>query len=267
MNRQTLVVLLVGGVAGAAGIAGFVLIRPPAAPPKAVSSASRTGVPEAPELRSKLPARGARANSPAGRSPASGIDRSPNSDAPAAAVTAAPEPESPTLGTLRIDSDVAGANVFIDRQHVGVTPVTVPDVTPGPHRLNVSVAGYDPVSEPIEVAAGPRDITLKFKEVRLNRKIDVVHGHRMGSCKGVLIGTPQGLRYDTVDKNDAFSVALVDIETLQIDYLEKRLRIAVRGKRYDFTDPEGNADRLLTFHRDVEKARDRLRKGDPPAPD
>jgi hypothetical protein len=48
--------------------------------------------------------------------------------------------------------------------------------------------------------------------------------------------------------------------------LEKNLRLALRGgKRYDFTDPEDNADHLFVFHRDVEKARERLKKGDRPA--
>jgi hypothetical protein len=43
------------------------------------------------------------------------------------------------------------------------------------------------------------------------------------------------------------------------------LRLTLRGgKKYDFTDPEGNADRLFVFHRDVEKARERLKKGDGP---
>lgn len=56
------------------------------------------------------------------------------------------------------------------------------------------------------------------------------------------------------------------MDEFQIDYLEKNLRIRVkRGKRYDFTDPEGNADRLFVFHRDVSQARERLAKGDPPA--
>lgn len=34
---------------------------------------------------------------------------------------------------------------------------------------------------------------------------------------------------------------------------------------FNFSDLEGNADRLFVFHRDVEKARERLRKGDRPA--
>ena len=75
-----------------------------------------------------------------------------------------------------------------------------------------------------------------------------------------MIATPQGVRYETTDKNDAFTAALLDLETFQVDYLNKNLRVQPRkGKRYDFTDPEGNADRLFVFHRDVEKARERLR--------
>ena len=38
-----------------------------------------------------------------------------------------------------------------------------------------------------------------------------------------------------------------------------------KGKLFNFTDPEGNADRLFVFHRDVDKARARLKKGDPAA--
>ena len=48
--------------------------------------------------------------------------------------------------------------------------------------------------------------------------------------------------------------------------LAKQLKLKLqKGKQYEFTDPDGNADRLFVFHRDVEKARERLRKGDPPA--
>jgi hypothetical protein len=162
---------------------------------------------------------------------------------------------------------VPGAKVFLDRQLVGVMPVTASDVKPGPHRLNISVPGYEPVSENIEVDPGPRDMFFKFREVRLDAKIAVIHKHRLGSCTGMLLATQRGLRYDTTDKDDAFTVALADIETLQVDYLENRLRVAVRGKQYDFNDPTGNADPLFVFHRDVDQARTRLMNGDPPAPE
>ena len=53
-----------------------------------------------------------------------------------------------------------------------------------------------------------------------------------------------------------------------MDYTEKNLRVRVRkGKQYNFTDPAGNADKLFVFHRDVDKARQRLAKGDAAATD
>ena len=53
-----------------------------------------------------------------------------------------------------------------------------------------------------------------------------------------------------------------------MDYLDKNLRVKLaQGRQFNFTDPEGDADRLFVFHRDVEKARERLSRGDTPATD
>lgn len=181
--------------------------------------------------------------------------------APATAPTPAPTVEAPPeTGTLIITSDVPGAQVFLDREFIGATPVTARDIKPGPHQLNVSVPGFDNHVETIEVSPGSRELAVRFREVRLDASLDVVHKHRIGSCRGRLTATPQGVRYETTDKDDAFSAALGELETFQVDYLNKNLRIQVRkGRRYDFTDPEGNADRLFVFHRDVDRARERLK--------
>jgi hypothetical protein len=41
------------------------------------------------------------------------------------------------------------------------------------------------------------------------------------------------------NEDDGFSSPLLELSTFQVDYLEKNLRLVVRGgKRYDFTDPE-----------------------------
>jgi hypothetical protein len=166
---------------------------------------------------------------------------------------------APALGTLHIDSDVPGAQVFIDRRFVGVTPWTETDVAPGAHRVNLVAAGYESLAENVEVVPGPRDLMFKFKEIRLDATLAVVHKHRMGSCRGQLVATPDGLRYETTDKDDTFSIPLANFETFEVDYLAKVLKVRVkRGKRYEFTDPESNADRLFVFHRDVEKVRQRL---------
>jgi len=188
---------------------------------------------------------------------------------PAEPAPPAPAPEpSAELGLLRIDADVPGAQVFIDRRFVGTAPVTADNLTPGTHQLNVSAEGYDGIAMPVEVAAGRRELFLRFREVRLSSAIDVVHRHGVGSCRGRLIATPAGIRYETSNRDDAFSTALLDLETFQVDYLAKNLRVKLpKGRQFNFADPEGNADRLFVFHRDVERARDRLRKGDAPASD
>jgi hypothetical protein len=168
--------------------------------------------------------------------------------------------------TLRIDSDVPGAQVFIDRQFVGAAPVTTSEVKPGTHQINVSAPGYDQYAQSIDVSPGPRDLMVRFKEVKLDARVEVIHKHGIGSCRGTLIATPQGLRYDTTNKGDAFTVPLANLETFAVDYLDKNLKVKIKGgKQYNFTDPDGNADRLFVFQRDVDKARQRLLKGEQPA--
>jgi hypothetical protein len=156
--------------------------------------------------------------------------------------------------------------VFIDRQFIGSAPVVAENVTPGTHQLNVSAPGFDSVATSIEVAPGEREIVVRLRDVRLDSSVEVVHKHGIGSCRGRLVATPQGIRYETANRGDAFAATLQDLETFQVDYLEKNLRIKLaKGRQFNFSDPEGNADRLFVFHRDVDRARERLRKGDPAA--
>lgn len=259
MNRRLFVILLSILVVLAAfvTVVDFMRWRARREPAKAVAVADAPIVTEAPRAEPPPAAVPEPENRTARRAPA-----------PKAHPAAAPAPVdvAPETGILSIDSDVPGAQVFIDRAFIGTTPVTAQHVKPGSHRLNLSVQGYDGIADTIEVSPGPRDILIKFREVRLDVRMGVVHKHRIGSCKGQLVATPQGVRYETTDKDDVFSATLLDLETFKIEYLDKKLTIKARkGKSFDFTDPEGNADRLFVFHRDVEKARDRLKKGDTPA--
>ena len=254
MNRPVLAIVAIGVGAVGGAILTYSLTRPAREAPATTVTAN---VP-APRPPSREGPRAGTAPPPAARS------------APAAKAAAEPAPapvEAPiAVGVLHIDSDVPGAQVFIDRQFLGASPVTAASVTPGTHRINVSAEGYDGVAETIEVSPGPRDLMFKLKEVRLDAALDVVHKHRLGECKGRLIATPQGMRYETTDKDDVFGAQLLDLETFDVDYLEKNLRVRPRkGRQFNFTDPEGNADRLFVFHRDVEKARERLKRGDPAA--
>jgi hypothetical protein len=219
-------------------------VTAPARAPSAPAAASRATPPAATPDRpgAATPRTSRRAPEPKSPSP------------PPAPVDAAPE-----LGTLRIEADVPGAQVFIDRQFVGTTPLTAENVKPGTHHVNITAEGFDGIAQTIDVEPGPRDLSFRFREVRLNAALAVVHKHRMGSCQGRLVATPDGIRYETVDKDDGFSASLGDLETFQVDYTDKNLRIKLRkGRQFNFSDPDGNADRLFVFHRDVEKARARL---------
>jgi hypothetical protein len=176
-----------------------------------------------------------------------------------------PPPVEAELGVLRVGSDVAGAQVFLDRQFVGTTPVVLEDVALGGHQLNVSAEGFDVFAETLDIEPGPRDVYVNFREVRLDVAIAVVHDHRFGSCEGRLVATVDGLRYETDNENDAFDVPLAALERFEVDYLDTNLAVQAGGRTFNFTDPDGDADVLFVFHRDVDDARARLAAGDPPA--
>jgi PEGA domain len=253
VNLRVLLVAVVVGVL-VAGAAYLILPRRP------VTSDTRAGRPTTADRETAVPTKPSEPTAPS-------TAATPRPNAPRTARRPSTEPE-PTaapaaeLGTLRIAADVPGAEVFLDRQYIGTAPITAENVKPGTHQLNVTAEGFDGIAQSIDVEPGPRDLTVRFREVRLNATLAVVHKHRMGSCTGQLLATAQGLRYETTDKDDRFDVPLKYLEAFVVDYQDKNLRVKVRkGKQYNFTDPDGNSDRLFVFHREVEKVRQRLAQG------
>jgi hypothetical protein len=182
-------------------------------------------------------------------------------DAPAEPA-AAPVPTTPKLASLKLETDVPGASVFIDRQFVGNTPLSLDKLEPGSKRVQITATGFDSVQKTINLDPGPNAITIRVKEVSLNARTTVVHKHGMGSCEGQLTATLDGLRYDTQNKGDAFALPYAQVETFVVDYLQKNLRVKQKGgKTWNFTDKNDNADALFVFHRDVEAARKKLADG------
>ncbi len=161
--------------------------------------------------------------------------------------------------SLRVESDVPGATVFLDRNYVGTTPVDLKNVSSGEHQLTVSADGYDMYAETVTVDSGHRDIRVSFKNVSLAETIAVVHKHRMGSCDGTLHADNQGLRYETANKNDAFAVSFGSLEQFVVDYIDKNLNLKVRkGRNYNFAEKSGNADALFLFHKNVQAFREKM---------
>ena len=218
-----------------------------------------------------VPATNTTAAPPAPRVVPKKMDPAPVAEAPRTAapkkappkpVEEAPAPAAPTTASLSLDSDVPGASVFIDRQFVGNTPLKLDNLEPGTKRVQLTATGFDSVQRTIELSPGPNTITLRVKEVSLSVRTPVVHKHGMGSCDGTLSATLDGLRYDSANKDDAFTLSYAQVEQFAVDYLQKNLRVKQKGgKTWNFTNKNDNADVLFVFHRDVEAARKKLADG------
>jgi hypothetical protein len=208
------------------------------------------------------PAAAAPASEPAPATPAPASERPSRRERPRAGATPAPGAEGApsAVPRLKVTSDVRGASVFVDRKFVGNTPVDTDEITPGHHQLKVSAEGYEGVSQGVEIAeTGATEVDVSLKTVRLDTSVDVVHKHGVGSCEGKLFADVHGLRYETSNRDDAFSLAFADLETFTLDYRQKTLRVKKRaGRTWNFTTRAANADPLLVFQRDVDRARARL---------
>lgn len=243
--RGRVAVIAFAGVLGAAALGGLWWLASPDAPE--APAASETARPaEAPEA----------APAPKPTRPAFVPTPIPPP------VTPPPPGTPPATATLRIEADVPGATVFVDRRFLGEAPVTVRDLTPGTHHINVSAEGHEGYSEDVEVAIGARTLSVSLKSVRLDARVEVTHKHAFGSCSGILIATPEGLRYETDNKDDAFSVRLENLEVWEMDYVGNTLKAKIKGgKTYNFAGKAADAEPLSVFRRDVEKVRQRLTGG------
>lgn len=195
-------------------------------------------------------------------------ESAPAKKAPVAKKTA-PPPASPAetaasnLATLVLESDVPGASVFVNREYVGTTPLRLDKLEPGAKQLKLTADGYEGIERAVDLSAGDNPVTVRFREVRLNKRMAVNHKHGMGGCEGTLVATVDGLAYETTNKDDAFKLPYAQVEMFLVDYLEKNLRVKQKsGKTWNFTDKAAaNADALFVFHRDVEAARKKLAEG------
>lgn len=259
-GRGLVIVVAVIAAVAIAGLTYFVL-RPSEAPkdaaapvePVPVTRPTPRPAPRAEAAPAPEPAPEPAETRPARRRPAA----RPAAEAPAPAAPAA------EAIALTIESDVPGASVFVDREFKGTAPLTLTDLAQGSRRIDLRAEGFEGLSRTVEVGPGAATVTMRFREVRLEASVAVTHKHGMGQCEGTLRATTEGLRYDTTNRNDAFTLPFGQVETFEINYLDKNLRVKQRGgKTWNFTDKQAqNADRLFVFHRDVQAARDKLAKG------
>lgn len=65
-----------------------------------------------------------------------------------------PAPTPSQSGSLLINSNPQGANVFLDNACVGITPLTIPSVTAGNHALLLRLPGYSDYSTTLTISPG-----------------------------------------------------------------------------------------------------------------
>lgn len=67
-----------------------------------------------------------------------------------------PLPAQASTGMLVVDSRPPGARVILDGQDVGATPLSLPEVTPGTHRIRLELPGFNPWVTTAQITAGAR---------------------------------------------------------------------------------------------------------------
>ncbi len=83
--------------------------------------------------------------------------------APAGTVPATVSQPPSGPGTLTVRSVPEGANVYVDGENVGTTPVRLPNVMPGSHRLLLTLQGYGDISRTVDIASGSEsEVSVTF---------------------------------------------------------------------------------------------------------
>jgi hypothetical protein len=63
---------------------------------------------------------------------------------------------APFVGILAVESEPTGAAVFVDRRHVGETPLELTEIRAGSHAVRIERPGYRPWTASVVVPAGER---------------------------------------------------------------------------------------------------------------
>ncbi len=69
-----------------------------------------------------------------------------------------PYPQQPEYGSLQVDSDPAGAAIYLGQYYKGIEPATgafyITDLTPGTYTLKLTMPDYQPWTQQVQVQAG-----------------------------------------------------------------------------------------------------------------
>ena len=74
---------------------------------------------------------------------------------------------SASKGSIFVDSRPRGARVTVDGREAGVTPVQIPEMTPGRHAVSIELTGYKTISTDVTVAPKtPAKLAVTLEQIR-----------------------------------------------------------------------------------------------------
>jgi PEGA domain-containing protein len=127
------------------------------------------------------------------------------------------ESAAATAGKLRVKTDTPGAQVFVDGNEVGVTPLTT-SVPSGRHSIVLSKGGYLDHAQDLDVPEGKTTTTFvvmkriesPLPNLPIERRARHLHGGG-GSCDGALKISVDRLSYKADAGKDAFEIPIRSI--------------------------------------------------------
>lgn len=181
--------------------------------------------------------------------------------------------QSPTT-TLHVSSQPAGAKVYVNGYLKGTTPVVVPlasaTAAPAAYRVTVQLAGYEKLSQVLNISAGDRrSLLVSLKPLSPKAPAPAGNTARGGSLRGKVIcldpghpsETSAGTRGKTLTENRANWLVAVQLQALlqsrgaKVVMTKQAEKEKVTNQRRAEIANGAGADLMLRLHCDAAPAR------------
>jgi hypothetical protein len=128
--------------------------------------------------------------------------------------------QSQSTAALRVKTDTADVEVWLDGESVGRTPLTLRDLNPGKHRIALLKGGYEDYLQDVEVSPGPPNsifVVMKPRNVKLPDlpvEFMVVDEGRRNEYVGKLTVSAEALDYKSENGAHQFHVPTATIKSV-----------------------------------------------------
>lgn len=128
--------------------------------------------------------------------------------------------QSQSTATLRVKTDTADVEVWLDGESVGSTPLTLRNLNTGKHRIVLLKDGYEDQQQEVEISPSQSNsifVVMKPRTVKLPDlplEFKVVHEHALKSCRGTLTVSAEALDYKAENDDDQFHIPISTIKSV-----------------------------------------------------